>query len=555
MLSAPRALFPSLAAPPRSAAPRSRIGVGLVALAAAAALPGPLLAAPAAKAPSVTDDQPGPPLEVASATGQVQLPPLPSFELAAPGPGLRSPRELRLRGKRLLGAEVRVVGYVTYLRDCAAQLMERDRKLTRARALRKARGAAASCRPTAFALGDTAQTPLERSIYAVGPASDALVPTADRERPGGPARRGGIPALELGARVELLGQWTPSAPGDELSLAASPAALLRVRAPRVDEPPIAGAAPADALDDAEPALVPRPAAPPAVSPATRGASLAHQAACTRAFGAGQHAAAVAACEDATRTWAGNHLAWYVLASAHMAQGQWPKARAAMARALELRPDLAMYQLYFGVALYEEALDAARASAAARGAPAPTGVDADTDALRPARQALRRAARQEPALWRAHVYLARIAADLDQPALAATALDAAIRARPNYAFSYASLADLYRRWDHLEAAAAVARLGAEHVPPAEAGALWIVLGAVEEDRGRPADAIAAYDRALTARPELVTALLRRGQLYAKTKDRGRAERDLRAVLASRAAEAAPLVPVATRALEALERAAR
>src|SRR5205085_1948186 len=66
--------------------------------------PPPPAALPNAPTPQlVWDDLPGPQLEVAQHAAQIATPAIPGFELPATEPGFRSPRELRVRGRPLLG--------------------------------------------------------------------------------------------------------------------------------------------------------------------------------------------------------------------------------------------------------------------------------------------------------------------------------------------------------------------------------------------------------------------------------------------------------------------
>lgn len=504
------------------------------------------MAAPAA-APAARlepDDLAGPPLELAADVPQLgsAVPEVPDFALSPVGQGLRSPRELRLRGRRWLGAEVRVQGTVTWIYDCAAQLAARDRKLSRARLQRKIAADPSLCERPSLTLGDTSATSREDSILVT-----------ELPRPPTPLERKRLPKAELGAwpkvprvkvgdRVELTGTWEHGSRGE---------GILRFTAltPLGAAPAVATAAAPP--DPAEPALVlvTRPPPRKAVDAKVRAASLTSLAAGTRAFAQGQHQVAIAACEQATAAWPGNHLAFYVRGSAHMAKGEWSAARAAVERAALLRPDLAMYQLYHGVALYEEARAIEAAAEAARSGQdaallrASISVPATSAALPLARDALRGAMALAPRLWRAHVYLARVYLDLDEPRRAAERLTEAIRAHPRYQFSYLSLIELYRRWGYLDQAAGVAKLGATTVAAADAPELWLQVGTLAEARGQEAEALDAYNRALALRADHVPALFSRGKLHHRRGDRARASADLQAVAQSRAPEAASLAAAA------------
>lgn len=196
----------------------------------------------------------------------------------------------------------------------------------------------------------------------------------------------------------------------------------------------------------------RPAVRRFVDDTTLDASVAHLNACIRANAARQHEAAIPSCRAATEVWPDNHLAWYAWASAHLARQEWSEAKTAVERAVALRPDRAMYQLYHGIALYEVARRRVR--------DLPLQLDA-------ARDALATAIKLEPALWRAHYYLGRIHRDLGDARRAAQQFSETIRLHPGYRFAYIALTELYRAHGHIDQARAVAILGATHVAAAEA----------------------------------------------------------------------------------------
>ncbi len=477
--------------------------------------------------PVPSEELAGPPLEIAPSEDPAALPAVPTFELPEVAAGQVPAGELRLRPRRHLGAELRVVGYITSREGCKPPARRARRPPL--------------CSGSRLTLGDAASDGRERSIVVLE------VPSPPRKpRRGAPP----VPTLGVGERVEIVGVWGEHVGANrtpELALAfrqAGPAQAQAGASTSSSTEP--GAAPA-----AEPTLtIAKPPPRPPIEAKARAASLASLSACTRAFSQGQHAAALAACRRATSEWRGNHLAWYVGASASMALGDWPTARTAMEYAVALRPDLAMYQLYHGVAIYEEALAAARAAR-----PAATEVEHDTPALPLAREALRRAAHLAPALWRAHAYLARVYLDLGQEHRAAAAFAATARAHPRYRFAYHGLVELYRRWGYLEEAAAVARAGLGKVAQSEAPELWFSLGVTEEERGRETEALESYGRALALRADHPHALLRRGQLHLRRGERERARLDLGAVERSPDPAAARLAPAAAQLLQTLDKPAR
>jgi tetratricopeptide (TPR) repeat protein len=270
-----------------------------------------------------------------------------------------------------------------------------------------------------------------------------------------------------------------------------------------------------------------------VDEATRATSVEHLNACNLAIAARHYDDALAACEAATAAWDGNHLAWYAKASAHLARRAWVEARTAAEHAVTLRPDQAMYQLYDGIARYEAERQQARDDQARKEHKPPEDVTINPSLLRldAARDALVTATRLAPALWRAHYYLGRVYRDLDDARHAAQQFSRAIKANPGYRFSYIALIELYRRWDYLDQALAVALLGTTHVPAAEAADLWFEAGVAHAARHADDRALDAFTRAIATRPEDADAKLQRGQLYVRKGELDHARRDLEDVVAA------------------------
>ncbi|HET9622184.1 MAG TPA: tetratricopeptide repeat protein, partial [Kofleriaceae bacterium] len=250
---------------------------------------------------------------------------------------------------------------------------------------------------------------------------------------------------------------------------------------------------------------------PVVAAAAHTRSMQHLAACNQAFAARQYDAAITACKAATQAWPGNHLAWYVGASAHMAKNEWPEAEAETEAAVTRRPDQAMYQLYAGIARYE----------AARAQNDPAQNDPAQPKLEAARDALLRAAKLAPSLWRAHFYLGRVYRDLDDARHAAEQFAQTIETHPTYRFGYLALGELCRRWGYHDAAIAIAELGVQHVAADEAGEL-------------------VFDAA--------SARLARGQRALHQGDVASAKRDLDDVMAQTEPRVAALRPLAAQLLD-------
>lgn len=363
------------------------------------------------------------------------------------------------------------------------------------------------------------------------PASEAIDPRADG--------RLGAAAVEL-----------PSVPDFALPANAPPP----VGPTRAASPGGATTPPAIAVDPPEPAPIAAPLRQ-VVDDSVREISVGYFNACNQANQARRFEAAIVACQAATSAWYGNHLAWYAEASAYLATQNWRDAAAAAAHAVALRPDRAMYQLYYGVALYEAVRQRARteqarlaqrppgaanaatgpaASAATPPADAPAvsaALDLSASQLGEAYRALWRAAQLDPGLWRAHYYLGRIYRERNQPRFAAEQLTQAITANPGYRNAYLALIELYQRWNYLDHRIAVAALGAARVAAPDSGDLWFELALAYQAKAAIDPAIAALDRAIAARPGDPLATLERGRLYLDRGDAARARRDLEAVAGS------------------------
>ncbi|HEX4422375.1 MAG TPA: hypothetical protein VH165_30890 [Kofleriaceae bacterium] len=498
------------------------------------------------------DDLAGPAPEVAPHTAKIDLPAMPAFELPPVAPGAHSARELRVRGKSLLGSELKVEGYVTAIYDCIAALAVTNPKATRAQIVASVDKNPALCEPAKLYLGDRKDTARERSIWVVDvPRAPGK---AERQRMSRAelAALPPVPRLAVGDYVAVTGTWNVQSPHHE----HNGDGLLIYQALDRATPPDAGAAPVAASPAPEPevAVVTRPPLRAAVDPKVRAASVAHASQCYKEFEQRHYDPALAACRSAVQTWPGNHLAWYASASAHMAKDEWPAAQADVEHAVALRPDLAMYQLYDGIAKYEAERARIRDELAQRDHKTPDEVTINPALLKlePAKAALARAAVLDPALWRAHFYLSRVYRDLDDPRREAEQLAQTIATHPAYRFGYLALSDLYRRWDAHDAAIAVALRGTAQVAPADAPELWFAAGLSYEAKHADDQAIDAFSKMIAGVPDDASAKLHRAQSYLRKAALADAKRDLDAVIASSDPRAAALRPVAVQLLAQIAR---
>jgi len=482
---------------------------------------------------------------------RVALPPAPRFELPGVPSGLHSVRELRVRGRALLGRELTVAGYIAWIYDCVEALTPPGGSRRKMRQL--VDDHPELCDRPKFYLGTQAAAAGDSVLWVVE------VPRLPNKReragltPKQLANWPSVPSIALGQRVAVTGKFALRAPGGDQS--SDGLLVYRALSHAVPSPgPAVVIAPGG-----EPPQVVSPAPLRAVVPRwRRNESIDHYEACNAALEAGQLDAAMAACLHAVESWPGNHLAWYALGNAHGARGDWRAARAAYDHCVELRPDQAMYQLYNGIALFELAQasldvptpredDARGAPIAARKvalapyqlAAALAATISRTDArLALARRAFSRAAAAAPTLWLAHHYLGRIALAQDRPADAAIAFSRAIQAAPSEAAPYVALIELYRTWDLSSHALAVAQQGVAHA--STAASLWYELGMVHAGGLRDDAALAAFDRAVAGGN--VAARFQRGQIYLRRHALVDARRELEAFRAAAAAE--PSLAMAT-----------
>ena len=504
----------------------------------------------------VPDDLPGPQAEVVKDRAKVEVPPIPAFALPALEPGFHGPRELRVHGTPVLGTEIKVEGYITWIYDCAAALAAANPRATRARILASIDKDPTLCDRPKFFLGDTRDTPRDASIWV---ADVPRPPTrAERGQRKTSELKGGwpeVPRLALGDYVVVTGTWALRSPHDEHATGG----LLVYKTLAHVAPPAAPAAAAPVTSGAEPevAVVTQVPLHRPIPNEIRNASADHLKACNQANAARQFDAAITECQAAIKAWGDNHLAWYAWASAHMAKGEWQKARDAVEHAVTLRPDQAMYQLYHGISLYEAERERVRGEQAQQAQKQPEEVTLDVSRMKldTARDALRRAIKLDPDLWRGHYYLGQVYRDLDDPRHEAEQFSQTIATYPSYRFGYIALIELYRHWDEHDQALAVARLGIAHVPAAEAGELWYEVGMAYDARHEDDKAIEAFSKAIEAHPDDPGSKFQRGQIYFRRGDFANARRDLEEVARSMDPRISPVKPLASQMLSQMARKPR
>jgi tetratricopeptide (TPR) repeat protein len=476
------------------------------------------------------DDLPGPPLEAIRNPAKIEVPALPAFDLPVSELGFRSPRELRVRGKATIGAEIKVKGYITWVYDCSAQLASVNTEANRAQILLSIDSDPSLCERPKFYLGDNKDTSQDASIWVVevprAPTKSERQRLSKEELKAWPV----VPKVATGDYVTVIGTWALDSRNEH-----NPDGLLIFKS-LTHSPPRTGAVPTAPVmftRDTNVAVVTKAPMRNWVDATIRNTSVDHLNACNKAIAAKQYDAALKSCQLATKLWAGNHLAWYATASVHMARTEWSQARAPIERAVALRPDQGMYHLYLGISLYEAEIQRGRAAQARRENKKPEEITLDPSGLKldAARDALVRATKLAPTLWRAHFYLGRVYRDLDDPRRAAEEFTQTIAAHPTYRYAYVALIELYRRWDYVDQALAVAHVGTSHVPAVDAGDLWFELGMAYNAKRADAKAIEAFTTTLTFRPDDMNAKFQRGQILARKGEVAAAKRDLEDVATS------------------------
>lgn len=252
------------------------------------------------------------------------------------------------------------------------------------------------------------------------------------------------------------------------------------------------------------------------------------AAGNKAAGAKQFEVAIQEYQKAVDKYSENHLAWYGMGGSHAQRGDWEKAVDAFARAVQIAPEQPMYNMWYGVALFEKAKKSAREDQARKENKKPEEIQPDLSVANfdKSHQHLQEAVKLHPDMWRAHYYLGQIYRAQDKPKEAATEFSKALQADPRQQAPYVALGELYRKWDYTEEAIKVTSQGAVNVPGAhEVSDIWYVLGMGYTDKSQWDKAIEAFDKALESRRDNHKAKFQRGMAYFKKEDFTRAKRDL------------------------------
>jgi tetratricopeptide (TPR) repeat protein len=248
----------------------------------------------------------------------------------------------------------------------------------------------------------------------------------------------------------------------------------------------------------------------------------------KALGQKQVETALSEYQKAVDRYRDNHLAWYGMGLANIEKKDFDKAADALQHCVELVPEQTMYQMWYGIALYEKAVDNARQDQAKKQNKKPEEIDPDLAGVsfEKASQALQESVKLNGNLWRAHYYLGKIYRATDKPKEAAEEFSAAIKANPREWGPYVALGELYRKWDYTDQAIQVASQGTANVPgTTEQSDIWFVLGMGYEDKANEDKAIEAFTKAIESKKDNHKAKFQRGQAYFRKGDMTNAKRDL------------------------------
>lgn len=168
----------------------------------------------------------GPEAEVKKTDVKLDLPAVPAFDLpASPGGNSRTVKELRVKGKKLLETDVTVKGVVTWVYDCKTAVRKSDESDKDVQA--RIDEDPTLCERPKFYIGDTAQTPPEKSLWVVDvprpynaleikriKKKDRIEP--DRCEPDEKDKMKSVcPPYNVGDEVEVTGKFSTSSPHSE----------------------------------------------------------------------------------------------------------------------------------------------------------------------------------------------------------------------------------------------------------------------------------------------------------------------------------------------------
>lgn len=168
----------------------------------------------------------GPEAEVKKSDVKLSLPAVPDFALPpANADGSHSVKELRVKGRKLLDSEVTVKGIVTWAYDCATAI--RTPGQTDKEVQKMIDDDPTKCERAKFYVGDTADTPAEKSMWVVDVPRPynklelERIKKPDRNQPDRcepnekDPKKMVCPPYKVGDQVEITGSWKMASPHSE----------------------------------------------------------------------------------------------------------------------------------------------------------------------------------------------------------------------------------------------------------------------------------------------------------------------------------------------------
>jgi len=160
-------------------------------------------------------DLQGPASEVKEHNIKLDLPAVPEFDIPEPNAdGTHSVREMRLRGDRYLGTEVKIKGYVLWIYDCPTAL--RTPEMTDKELQRILRDEPERCNIPHFYLGDEANSPADKSVWIAevprAPRKDELKAGDEELVAQMKAAFEAMPKFSVGDQLTVSGTWETSSP-------------------------------------------------------------------------------------------------------------------------------------------------------------------------------------------------------------------------------------------------------------------------------------------------------------------------------------------------------
>lgn len=169
----------------------------------------------------------GPEAEVHKSEMKLSLPTVPAFDLPPPpSDGSHTVKEMRVKGKKLLETDVTVKGVITWAYDCPTAIRQpgmSDKDLQKT-----IDEDPSKCERPKFYVGDSADTPAEKSLWVVEvprpyykielerlPKDELRKPPPDRCDPKGDPKKSACPPYKVGDQVEITGTWRLTSPHSE----------------------------------------------------------------------------------------------------------------------------------------------------------------------------------------------------------------------------------------------------------------------------------------------------------------------------------------------------